>query len=513
MPEAVKRIVIVGGGTTGWMAAASLSRYAKDKDMSVTLVESPNIATVGVGEATIPNFVDFNRNLGINDADLIKATQATFKLGIEFEEWYKKDTRFFHPFAAYGAPLENVEFHQYINKLSSEGQKLEIEDFCFASKLAKNGSFAQPDPNQKNPLAQYSYAYHIDAVLYAKFLTEFSVKQGVTHILAEVSEISLNADSGFIESLSLDNRQQIAGDLFIDCSGFKGVLIEGAMGIELNDLSHLLPCDSAVAVQTELVGEPTPYTRAIAKEAGWQWCIPLQHRMGNGYIYSSKFISDEEAKQSLLSSVKGQTITDVKTFKFPLGRRDVSWHKNCFALGLAAGFLEPLESLGISLIQTALAKLMTFFPDMSFNQADIDEVNRLHNDELDRIIDFLLIHYKLTQRDDTAFWRYCQEMPIPDSLQHKIDMYKNRGHVVLYANESFEQASWLSMYYGFNVQPSRYDVRLDNFDSNAILNNLTQLREQIAGAAAQSLSHQAFIDKHCKAENDLATMKKTNETC
>ncbi len=503
MADPIKKIVIVGGGTTGWMAAASLSRYIQDKDMSLTLIESPNINTVGVGEATIPNFVDFNRNLGINDADLIKATQATFKLGIEFEEWSQKGERFFHPFAAYGAPIENLDFHQYINKLNAEGKELDIEDYSFPIQLAKKGGFAQPNPNQNNPLAQYSYAYHIDAVLYAKFLTEFSVKHDVNHILANVSEVKLNADNGFIQALTLDNGTYIEGDLFIDCSGFKGVLIEGAMGIGLDDLSHLLPCDSAVAVQTELVGEPTPYTRAIAKEAGWQWCIPLQHRMGNGYIYSSKFITDEEAKQSLLDSVKGRTITDVKTFKFPLGRRKVSWHKNCFALGLAAGFLEPLESLGISLIQTALAKLMTFFPDMSFNQADIDEVNRLHNDELDRIVDFLLVHYKLTQRTDTAFWRYCQEMPIPKTLEHKIAMYKNRGHVVMYNNESFQQASWLSMFYGFNVTPSRYDVRLDHFNSSAIAENLAQMKAQIAMAANNCLSHQAFIDKHCKANNDV----------
>ncbi|MGB0860425.1 MAG: tryptophan 7-halogenase, partial [Pseudoalteromonas spongiae] len=240
MAQAVKKIVIVGGGTTGWMAAASLSRYIQDKDMSLTLIESPNINTVGVGEATIPNFVDFNRNLGINDADLIKATQATFKLGIEFEEWSQKGERFFHPFAAYGAPIENLDFHQYINKLNAEGKQLDIEDYSFPIQLAKKGGFAQPNPNQNNPLAQYSYAYHIDAVLYAKFLTEFCSKRGVNHILANVNEVKLNADNGFIQALTLDNGTYIEGDLFIDCSGFKGVLIEGAMGIGLDDLSHLL---------------------------------------------------------------------------------------------------------------------------------------------------------------------------------------------------------------------------------------------------------------------------------
>ncbi|WP_440053150.1 tryptophan halogenase family protein [Pseudoalteromonas sp. T1lg65] len=503
MTKAIREIVIVGGGTTGWMAAASLSRYAKDKDMSITLVESPNISTVGVGEATIPNFVDFNRNLGIADIDLIKATQATFKLGIEFEDWYQKGSRFFHPFAAFGAPLENVEFHQYINKLKMHDKPLDIEDYCFASVMANNGKFAQPDPANRNPLAQYSYAYHFDSVLYAKFLTDFTVKQGVTHILANVQEVKLNAQTGFIEALSLDNRTEVKGDLFIDCSGFKGILIDGAMGIGLDESHVWLPCDSAVAVQTELQQEPTPYTRATAKDAGWQWCIPLQHRVGNGYIYSSQFITDEQAKQSLLDSVKGKPITEVKSFKFPRGRRKVIWQKNCFALGLAAGFLEPLESLGISLIQTAIAKLLTFFPDSSFNQADINEVNRLHNSELDRIIDFLLVHYKLSKRNDTPFWRYCQQMPIPQSLAHKLAVYQSQGHVVQYADESFEQASWLAMFYGFSLLPERYDARLNHIEPEKIEKSLEQLKQQIASAAAQSLSHQEFINLNCKADNDI----------
>ncbi|WP_083330468.1 MULTISPECIES: tryptophan halogenase family protein [Pseudoalteromonas] len=503
MADEIKKIVIVGGGTTGWMAAASLSRFAKGKDLSVTLIESPDINTVGVGEATIPNFVDFNRNLGIADADLIKATQATFKLGIEFEDWYKKGSRFFHPFAAYGAPLENIEFHQYINKLKAQGVAPEIEDYCFACLLAKKGAFAQPNGQSNNSATHYSYAYHMDAVLYAQFLTQFCKEKGVKHILATVSKVTLNVESGMIESLKLSDGQTINGDLFIDCSGFKGILIEGAMGIGLEADDHWLPCDSAVAVQTELQGQPTPYTRAIAKEAGWQWCIPLQHRMGNGYIYSSKFMSDAQAEESLLNSVKGRTITQVKHFKFPKGRRKVIWHKNCFALGLAAGFLEPLESLGISLIQTALAKLLTFFPDKSFNQADIDEVNRLHNSELDRIIDFLLVHYKLTQRDDTAFWRYCQQMPIPESLAHKLAVYKSQGHVVQYADESFQQASWLAMFFGFNLQPERFDARIKSLDNRLIEKNLAQLNDQLQSAVSQCLSHQAFIDKHCKAVSDV----------
>ncbi|WP_340678829.1 tryptophan halogenase family protein [Paraglaciecola sp.] len=503
MPEPIKNIVIVGGGTAGWMAAAMFSQYIADKDMQVTLIESPNIGTIGVGEATIPNIVSFNKSLGIDEVELIKATQATFKLGIKFEDWYKKDSRFFHPFADYGLTVDNVEFHHYVNRLKAAGVAANIQDYSFACILAKQDKFAQPNPNPSSPLGDYSYAYHLDAALYAQFLQQFSVKKGIEHISADVCGANLAKDSGFIESVTLDDGRTIEADLFIDCSGFKGLLIGDAMGVGLEDLSHWLPCDRAVAVQTELVGMPTPYTRAIAKNAGWQWCIPLQHRMGNGYIYSSQFIDNQQAEDALLSSVEGKTINSVRQFDFPLGKRKVVWEKNCFALGLAGGFLEPLESTGLSLIQTALSKLLTFFPDKSFNQYDIAEVNRLHDAELERIVDFLVLHYKLTKRDDTEFWRYCQNMPIPDSLAHKLEVFKSQGQIVMYAHESFEEASWLSMYHGFNVTPQRYDVRAKNVDVKLIEQRLQQIHSSMSSAVNQAMTHQEFINKHCRAKSDI----------
>jgi tryptophan halogenase len=388
MSNPIKKIVIVGGGTTGWMAAASLSRYIADKDISVTLIESPNIGTVGVGEATIPNIVGFNKDLGIDEVELIKATQATFKLGIEFEGWHKKGENFFHPFADYGLKIENVDFHHYVNRAKLAGNKHNLQDYSFACALARQGKFAQANSDPQSSLADYSYAYHFDAVLYAQFLQKFSVEKGIEHISANVCAVQLNQMSGFIESVQLEDGRKIEGDLFIDCSGFKALLIDGAMDVGLDDLSKSLPCDKAVAVQTELITVPTPYTRAIANNAGWQWCIPLQHRMGNGYIYSSQFLSGQEAEDEMLVTVDGKTINNVRHFDLPLAKRKVIWHKNCFALGLAAGFLEPLESLGLSLIQSGLAKLYTFFPDQSFNEHDMAEVNRLHNAELDRAVDF-----------------------------------------------------------------------------------------------------------------------------
>jgi tryptophan halogenase len=503
MSEAIKKIVIVGGGTTGWMAAGSLTKFIADKNISVTLIESPNIGTIGVGEATIPNIVAFNKTIGIDEVELIKETQATFKLGIKFDNWYKESSTFFHPFADYGLQIEGIEFHHYVNRMKSEGIDVNMQDYCFATTLASLDNFAQPNPNPQTPLADYSYAYHLDAALYAKFLQKFSVKKGIQHISANVCDVNLNNDSGFIESVTLEDGRKIEADLFLDCSGFKGVLINGAMNIGLTDLSKYLPCDRAVAVQTELVGAPTPYTIATGRDSGWQWRIPLQHRMGNGYIYSSQFCDNQSAQDQLLANVEGKAINDVRQFNLPLGARKVIWHKNCFSLGLAAGFLEPLESLGLSLIQTALSKLYTFFPDMSFNEHDIAEVNRLHNVELERAVDFLVMHYKLSKRTDTEFWRYCQDMPIPDSLAHKIEVYKSQGQVIMYDHESFEQASWLSMYNGFNVVPKRYDIRAKNMSSDIIMRNLNQMKDSMASAAKQAMSHQDFINKHCKAKSDI----------
>lgn len=498
MSEAIKKIVIVGGGTAGWMTAASLARYAQGKDLEVTLIESSSIGTVGVGEATIPNIVNFNRNLGIDEIELIKTTQATFKLGIQFENWQNIGEQFFHPFSDYGMQVNGVDFHHYLNKINDTSFKL--SDFSFPSVLAKHGKFAQPTPQPNNPIADYSYAYHFDAGLYADFLKKFSINLGVTQIDALINKVNLNPSSGFIDSVTLDNGEKVDGCLFIDCSGFKGLLIEDALQTGYEDWSHWLICDKAIAIQTELVGEPTPYTRSIAKENGWQWRIPLQHRMGNGYIYSSQFESDDVAEQVLLSSIEGKTINKARKFNFKPGRRKQMWNKNCVAVGLSSGFLEPLESTSISLIQSAIAKLLTFFPDKSFNQADINEVNRLHNTEMEHVRDFLILHYKASSRDDSKFWRHCQDMEIPETLAHKIDLFKSRGHIIQHECESFEPASWLTMYNAFGIKPDRYDTRANSIATHVIQENISKMAASIENSAKQAISHQAFIDKHCKAE-------------
>ncbi|GHF77427.1 tryptophan halogenase family protein [Thalassotalea marina] len=500
MSKPIEKIVIVGGGTAGWMSAASLARYFGDKANNITIIESSTLGTVGVGEATIPNIVTYNKNLGIDELELIKATQASFKLGIQFEDWHKEGESFFHPFSDYGLPVNQVDFHHYIHRANSEGQQYALKDFCFPSVLAKHGNFAQPHPNPPSPLADYQYAFHFDAGLYAKFLMNFATKLGVNHIDALINDVTVDAKSGEIESVTLENGQKIKGDLFIDCSGFTGLLIEKALNTGYEDWSHWLLCDRALAVQTELMGEPTPYTRSIAKANGWQWRIPLQHRMGNGYIFASKFQTEQAAKQVLLESVEGKTLNEVRPFKFVPGRRKKVWNKNCIAVGLSSGFLEPLESTSISLIQSIIDKLLTFFPHSGLNQFDIDEVNRLHNTEVEHVRDFLILHYKLSKRDDSEFWRYCQTMDIPESLEHKIGVYQSRGHLIERECESFEQASWLSMYNGFGIQPNSFDPRASQIPLNDLINNLNQMKDSIDNAAKQALSHQAFITKHCKAE-------------
>lgn len=504
MTEAVKKIVIVGGGTAGWMSASSLAKFLDGKNAEITIIESTAMGTVGVGEATIPNIVSYNKNLGLDEVELIKATQATFKLGIQFENWNDIGENFFHPFSDYGMPVNNIDFHHYINRANKEGLNLDINDYCFPAILAKYGKFAQPHPTPPTPLADYQYAFHFDAGLYANFLKSFALKLGVKHVDALINEVNLDDSTGFISSVSLESGEIIAGDLFIDCSGFKGLLIEEALKTGYEDWSHWLICDSALALQTELVGEPAPYTRSIAKSYGWQWRIPLQHRMGNGYIYASQYQSDEDAEVELRSTIEGNALNSVRKFKFTPGRRRQMWNKNCVAVGLSSGFLEPLESTSISLIQSAIDKLLTFFPDKSFNQHDIDEVNRLHNDELEHIRDFLILHYKATSREDSPFWQHCKGMDIPDSLAHKMALFESRGHIIIRENESFEKASWLTMYNAFGIKPYRFDERVNAVPLTILEKNLTQMKQSIDNAAQQVNSHQAFIDMHCKASNTPA---------
>lgn len=496
----IQKIIIAGGGTAGWMAAASLAKYFERSNVTIKVIESSAIGTVGVGEATIPSIRSFNLGLGIDELDFIKKTNATFKLGIKFENWKSHGSSFFHPFADYGLNINGVDFHHYLNRYNKQHptEILNIGDFCFSSALALSGRFSQPAIPAKSPIADYSYAYHFDATLYANYLREYSEQRGVQRIDKKITRVNLNSNNGFISSLTLEDESVEEGDLFIDCSGFKGLLIEGALNTGYEDWSQWLLCNSAIAVQSERQNEPTPYTTTTALDAGWKWEIPLQNRSGNGYVFSDRHLSAEQAEKTLLSQISAQTTNDPKIFSFHAGKRNKIWNKNCYALGLASGFLEPLESTSISLIQTGISKLLHFFPDKSFNPADINEVNRLYQHEMEKIRDFIVIHYKLTHRTDTAFWRDCQALEIPDSLAHKIEVFKSRGHIVEYTPEAFEPASWLTMYYGFDVSASRYDPRTHAIPLDTIKKNLTDMKGSILKATEKAPTHSEFLKLHCQ---------------
>ncbi len=504
MENAIESVVIVGGGTAGWMAAASLARFLQGRSTRVTLIESAEIGTVGVGESTLPGLGAFNASLGIDEVDFVKKTHATFKLGIEFRNWHQPDSSFFHPFADYGVAMQGVEFHHYLARLRANGEQPDLAEFSFPVQLARLGKFAQPHAAPQTPLADFSYGYQFDAGLYARYLRHYAEARQVTRVEGKVTNVNLNDSSGFIDSVTLADGQIIEGDLFVDCSGFRGLLIEGALQTGYEDWSQWLPCDRAMAVRTGSMERPTPYTKVTAQTAGWQWCIPLQYRTGNGYVYSSEFTNEEQARDTLLGNLQTPPLSEPKEYRFVTGRRRKFWNRNCVALGLASGFLEPLESTSISLIQTGITTLLQFFPDKTFNQFEQDEVNRLHANEFERIRDFLILHYKLTGRTDSDFWQHCQSMEIPDSLAAKIALFESRGHVLMRELEAFEPSSWVTLYNGFQRFPRNYDPRANVMSLGVLKTNMTQMRHSIRTAAEQALNHEEFIARHCAAEECAA---------
>jgi len=449
-----QRVVIAGGGTAGWMAGAALTRLLPQQ-VDVILIESSEIGTVGVGEATIPTLAYFHKLLGIDERQFMAATQATFKLGIQFEHWRKPQHEYMHAFGQTGQTSYACDFQHFWLRGRQLGIATEFGDYCLESVAARAGKFAHLPNNGLN------YAYHLDAGRYAQFLRGIAEQAGLTRIEGTISAIATDPDNGFIDSITLADGQTISGDLFIDCTGFRALLIEQTLRVGFEDWSHWLLCDRAVAMQSERIGELAPFTRSIAHPAGWQWRIPLRERMGNGLIYSSRYMSDDAASTTLTGSVSGEALHVPRFIRFTPGRRRKQWHKNCVALGLASGFLEPLESTSIHLIQQGIIKLIRLFPQQQILPGAVDEYNQQCRAELEHIRDFLILHYCVTERRDSAFWRHCQSMPIPDSLRHRIELFKQTGSVFHSGKALFED-SWQQVMLGQGLTPENYHPFADS---------------------------------------------------
>jgi len=497
--QRIRSIVIVGGGTAGWMAAAALARVLKNDYCTIQLIESQDIGTVGVGEASIPPLRAFNQLLGFDENDFMRATQATFKLGIEFEDWARLGHRYFHPFGPYGATIESLSFHQFWLRLRAEGDPTPLAEYSLTNMAALAARFARPVPGGIPVLANYGYAFHFDALLYAAYLRRFAESRGVRRLDRRVVDVELRGEDGFIAAVRTDAGERIEGDLFIDCSGFRGLLIEEALHTGYESWSQWLPCDRAVALQSS-GGKPLlPYTRSIAQAAGWRWRIPLQHRLGNGYVYSGDHLSDDEAASSLKASIEGEPLGEPRLLRFVTGHRKRVWNRNCVALGLAAGFMEPLESTSIHMIQTGVGRLLQLFPDRSCAQLNTAEYNRQTLLEFERIRDFLVLHYHATERRDTPFWRHCGEMHIPESLRTRMDYFRLTGRIVFGGFELFQETNWLSVMFGQGIEPQGFDPLVDVLGVRAIRLHLEALRTTIADAVATLPLHEEYVNKQCRA--------------
>jgi tryptophan 7-halogenase len=497
--ERIRRIVIVGGGTAGWMSAATLSRILGRDYADITLVESDAIGIIGVGEATIPQMGTFNRMLGIDENEFVRATKGSFKLGIEFVNWGKQGHRYFHPFGKYGLDMLGVSFHAYFLRLHQSGEAPDIDAWSLQAQAARGNKFMRPIDAGKSPLSDIAYAFHFDAGLYARYLRGRAEAQGVQRREGRIVDVTLRGEDGFVEGVVLEDGSKIEGDLFIDCSGFRGLVIEQALKAGFTDWSRWLPCNRAIAVPCESVEAMTPYTRSTAHAAGWQWRIPLQHRTGNGHVFCSEYMSDDEATAILLANLDGEPLAEPRVVPFVTGHRNRFWVKNCVAMGLAGGFLEPLESTSIWLIQSGLSRLLTMFPDQGFNPADIDRYNRIMTGEYADIRDFLVLHYHATERSDSPFWDYCRSMEIPERLAEKMRVFRSHGRAFRENEELFNDTSWFAVMHGQLLRPQSYDPVAQVMPLDETRARLAHIREAIANSADYMPSHRDFIREHCAA--------------
>ncbi|MGH8853915.1 MAG: tryptophan halogenase family protein [Telluria sp.] len=498
--EPIKDIVIVGGGTAGWMTAAALSTMLNGR-YNIRLVESDEIGIVGVGEATIPMIQRFNRVLGIDENEFMRETQGSFKLGVEFVNWGRLGERYMHGFGRLGQDLATLPFDQYWQKMRRAGKAAPLEEYSITRMAAKANKFMPPRFDVPNsPLRDINYAYHFDASLYAKFLRKLAEARGVVRIEGKITRATQRAGDGYIDAVELENGARVEGELFIDCSGFRGLLIEQLLQTGYEDWNHWLPADRALAVPCESVAAMTPYTRATAHQSGWQWRIPLQHRTGNGHVYCSRYISDDEAAATLLANLDGKALADPRLIKFRTGMRKLSWNRNVVAVGLASGFLEPIESTSIHLIQSTIQRLVDFFPDRGFSPIVRDEFNRQSRFEYERIRDFIILHYKLNQRTDSPYWTACANMAIPETLQHKMDLYRTHGRVVRVDNELFSEVGWIQVFEGQNMPIEGYHPLADTQSDADIADYLGGVRDVIAKCVKVMPTHDEYIANTCAAK-------------
>ena len=493
----IRRIVILGGGSAGWMTAAALANLIRG-GCCIEVIESTAIGTVGVGEATIPPIRHFNRQLGIDENAFIAAARGTFKLGIAFNDWIRPGHRYFHPFGRIGDEFDSVSLHQHWLRERARGSPVPLEDYAMAWVLARSGRFGRPLTDPAMVLSSFDYAYHFDASLYGHYLRDYAQRRGVRRIDGKVLDVKLRSEDGFIQALLLEGGEIIEGDFFIDCSGFRGLLIGSALQVEYESWRHWLPCDRAVAVGCTLGEDLPPYTSASSRPAGWQWRIPLQHRMGNGHVYCSEYMSDDEATAILLASLTGEPLGDPRPLRFTAGIRRQFWARNCVAIGLSAGFLEPLESTSIHLVQSAITRLLALFPDRDCNPILAQEFNRASRFEYERIRDFIILHYHAQQREE-PLWRHTRSMEIPQALQFKIDHFRNGGRVLFDSAELFQKNNWLAVLVGQEILPERYHPLVDLRGRADAAKILADMRSAMEQAAMSVPTHRQYLQRHCRA--------------
>jgi tryptophan halogenase len=495
--DLVQRIVIVGGGTAGWMAASALSKVLKGR-YEIALVESDEIGTVGVGEATIPMIRLFNQVLELDENEFMRETQATFKLGIEFVNWGRLGERYIHGFGKLGQDVWTVDFHHYWLRMWLAGKAPDLDAFSITRMACRTNKCMRAAADLTNsPLSEIVHAFHFDAGLYARYLRKRAEGMGVQRVEGKIARTELREPDAFVSAIVLESGERVRGDFFIDCSGFRGLLIEQALHSGYEDWSHWLPCDRAVAVPCDHGGEFTPFTRATAHRAGWQWRIPLQHRIGNGHVYCSDYMSDDEATAVLLGNLDGKPRAEPRMIRFVTGKRKKIWNRNVVAVGLSSGFLEPLESTSIHLIQSAIAKIITFFPDAGFSQPDIDEFNAQMDFEFTRIRDFIILHYKLNARQDSSFWRRCREMQVPASLERRMALYQSHGRIFREANELFSEVGWLQVMHGQGLKPQRYHPLADLYAEEDVRQFLSGIEQTIRKCVDMMPTHAQYIAEQC----------------